>query len=51
MLSAKRGKGLGGLDFGDEHEVGEVQKEAAAEEDGVETEQEPLPSFTDYQDK
>ena len=52
MLSAKSGKGLGGLDFGDEHEGGLEQKqEAAAEEDGVETEQEPLPTFTDYQDK
>ena len=51
MLSTKSGKGLGGLDFGDEHEGSEVKKEAAAEEDGVETEQEPLPSFTEYHDK
>jgi hypothetical protein len=50
MLSAKSGKGLGGLDFGDEHEGGEVKKEAAAEEDGDETEQVTLPTITDYKD-
>ena len=52
MLSAKSGKGLGGLDFCDEHEGGEEQKkEAAAEEHGVETEQETLPTFTEFHDK
>ena len=48
MLSANSRKGLGGLDFGDEHEGGEVKKEAAPEEDGDETEQVPLPTLTDY---
>jgi hypothetical protein len=51
MLSAKSGKGLGGLDFGDEHEGGEVKKKALAEEDGVEAEQVPLPTIIEYQDK
>ena len=50
MLSAKSGKGLGGLDFGDEHEGSEVKKETAGEEDGVETEQKMLPTFIQYQE-
>ena len=44
----KSRKGLGGLDFGDELEGSEVKKEASAEEETAEAEEEPLPTIHQY---
>ena len=50
-MSANSRKGLGGLDFGDELEGSDIKKEASAQDETIEAEEEPLPTIHQYLDK